>query len=222
MFILREGAKGTPFEQSTRGWSKRKKWNVMVMISEKKEVEYIGSVRGFSSKKLEAFSYYYPISHLRKQRSDVKEGGEEEPFQNKTIILDAPVPRAAAQGHGEKPPAEEAAGSKQGQQTGAAALRGVGQAGILPRAASCRAQMPQIYQHHRSASLPLKPKQLFVEGVLMEWGSRRELLAMSMLISCATTERNPESVHVFHCIFVFLWHKVEIILSTPFYKTSCG
>lgn len=88
----------------------------MVMISEKKEVEYIGSVRGFSSKKLEAFSYYYPISHLRKQRSDVKEGGEEEPFQNKTIILDAPVPRAAAQGHGEKPPAEEAAGSKQGQQ----------------------------------------------------------------------------------------------------------
>lgn len=140
----------------------------MVMISEKKEVEYIGSVRGFSSKKLEAFSYYYPISHLRKQRSDVKEGGEEEPFQNKTIILDAPVPRAAAQGHGEKPPAEEAAGSKQGQQTGAAALRGVGQAGILPRAASCRAQMPQIYQHHRSASLPLKPKQLFMEGVLME------------------------------------------------------
>lgn len=140
----------------------------MVMISEKKEVEYIGSVRGFSSKKLEAFSYYYPISHLRKQRSDVKEGGEEEPFQNKTIILDAPVPRAAAQGHGEKLPAEEAAGSKQGQQTGAAALRGVGQAGILPRAASCRPQMLQIYQHHRSASLPLKPKQLFVEGVLME------------------------------------------------------
>lgn len=54
--------------------------------------------------KLEAFSYHYPISHLRKQRSDVKEGDEEEPFQNKTLILDAPGPRAAAQGHGEKLP----------------------------------------------------------------------------------------------------------------------
>lgn len=66
--------------------------------------------------KLEAFSYHYPISHLRKERSDVKEGDEEEPFQNKTLILDAPGPRAAAQGHGEKLPAEAAAGSKQGQQ----------------------------------------------------------------------------------------------------------
>lgn len=56
------------------------------------------------------------------------------------------------------------------QQTGAAALQGVGQAGILPRAASCRAQaaLPQVCQHLRSASPPLKPKQLFVERVLME------------------------------------------------------
>lgn len=115
--------------------------------------------------KLEAFSYHYPISHLRKQRSDVKEGDEEEPFQNKTLILDAPGPRAAAQGHGEK--LQLAAN---GQQTGAAALQGVGQAGILPRAASCRAQaaLPQVCQHLRSASPPLKPKQLFVERVLME------------------------------------------------------
>ena len=50
------------------------------MISEGKKREHIVSVGDFSSRKLEAFSYHYAISHLRKQRSDVKEGDEEEPF----------------------------------------------------------------------------------------------------------------------------------------------
>jgi len=82
--------------------------------------------------------------------------------------------------------------------------------------------MPQIYQHLLAALVPLKSKWAF--GSDCSWSETPEEndLLMSMLIFRSMTETNPESACVCLCVFVFLRHKMEMILFSHFYTTFYG